>query len=304
MHKLKLILVFVLICFTVSGFAQKSDTIKYISVSAKYSMGYIYAHHQFFKYFVKDYVPAFELNVGFRKKGNKTWHQIYKYPTLGFGYYHAELGNPEILGHVDAVFPYIEIPVIEKNKFKLDTKLALGIAWLNKKFDLHQNKYNIAIGSKLNVYINVNIESKLKLNKQISLLTGLGITHYSNGGTRQPNKGINVISASAGLLYNFQKDGFKKIEQDIPKFKKRNEYSFIFSAGTKTLESANQKQYLVSIFSFNAERQYSRKGMFGIGIDFFKDNSRKEYLRISESLILKTFWADADFIEFGIGYRF
>lgn len=367
MLKVKIVIILIIILlFKEDGFSQKADSAKYVSLSAKHAIGYIYAHHQSLKYFINDYVPAFEANIGFRKKGDKIWHQLYKYPTVGFGYYHAELGNPEILGHVDAVFPYINIPVIEKKSFKLYTKFAIGIAWLSKKFDLYENNYNIAIGTKLNGYVNLNLESKLKLSKQAWLLAGLGLTHYSNGGAMQPNKGLNVFSVSAGLLYDFQKDEFKKIKQDIPKFKKKNEYSLILSVGTKKLEPARTHRYLVSSLSLNAERQFSYKGMFGVGIDLFKDNSRKEYLKERENvenptttdlfyagghasydfvfgktsftvqmggyflnkakffqdvyhrfgfkyrfadhwmanITLKTYWAAADFTEWGIGYRF
>ncbi len=347
------------------SFSQELDTTKYISLSAKYSTGYIYAHHESLKYFINDYVPAFEANIGFRKKGDKIWHKLYRYPTVGLGYYHAELGNPEVLGHVDAVFYYLNIPVIERKNFKLFTKYAVGVAWLNKSFDLYENKYNIAIGSKLNAYLNLNLESEVKLSKQIYLLAGLGLTHYSNGGTSQPNLGLNVISVSAGLLYNIQKEEFKKIEPEIPRFKKRNEYSLILSAGVKTLQPARTHRYLVSSLSFNAERQFSYKGMFGVGIDLFKDNSRNEYLKetgvenpttadlfyagahasydfvfgrasftvqmggyffnraksfqaiynrfglkyrfakhLMANLTLRTYWASADFAEWGIGYRF
>ncbi|RLD77863.1 MAG: hypothetical protein DRJ10_11225, partial [Bacteroidetes bacterium] len=281
--RLIILAVFIFI-FKESAFSQKDDSLKYIKVSAKYATGYIYAHHQSFKYFINDYVPAFEANIGFRKKGDKIWHQLYRYPVLGFGYYHAELGNPEVLGHVDAIFPYINISILEKNKFKMCTKFAVGVAWLSKSFDLYNNNYNIAIGSKLNTYININLESKLKLAKRTWLLAGLGMTHYSNGGMTQPNKGINIFSASAGVLYNIQKKEFNKIEQNIPKFIKKNEYTLILSAGTKTLEPARTHRYLVSSLSFNAERQFSFKGRYGIGIDIFKDNSREEYLKESEDI--------------------
>jgi len=367
MLKVKTIIILIIILLIKENiFSQKADSTKYISLSAKYSTGYIYAHHRSFKYFIKDYVPAFEANIGFGKKGDKIWQQLYRYPTVGFGYYHAELGNSEILGHVDAVFPYINIPVLERKNFKLCTKFAVGVAWLSKKFDLYENNYNIAIGSKLNAYLNINIESQLKLTKQVYLLAGLGITHYSNGGMAQPNKGLNIISVSAGLLYNFQKEDFKKIEKEIPKFKKKNEYSVIISTGAKTLEPARTHRYFVSSLSFNAERQFSYKGRYGIGIDLFKDNSRKEYLKEKENvenpttadlfyagghasydfvfgktsftiqmggyflnkakffqdvyhrfglkyrfadhlianITLKTYWAAADFAEWGIGYRF
>ena len=367
MFSLKIIFVFVLIIgFAENIISQKADATKYVHISAQYSIGYIYAHHPSLKYYIKDYVPAIELNVGFRQKGDKIWHKLYRYPTLGFGYYHANLGNPEILGHVDALFPFIDVPVLEKERLKLSTKFAAGVAWLNKSFDLYENNYNTAIGSHLNAYLNIKLNSELKLNNRLKMLAGLGITHYSNSGSTQPNQGLNIVSASAGLLYNLHKDAFKKLAPDIPKFIKKNKYTLILSAGTKTLEPAGTQHYLVTSLSFNLDRQFSYKGMYGFGIDLFKDNSRNEYLHEVEgvenpttadlfyagghasydfvfgktsftvqmggyflnkakffqyvyhrfgikyqfsehfmvNITLKTFWAAADFSEWGIGYRF
>ena len=367
MFKLKLLFIFALIIsFVGNVFAQKADSVKYVKISGQYSIGYIYAHHPSLKYYIKDYVPAVELNVGFRQKGNKIWHKLYRYPTLGFGYYHAELGNPEVLGHVDALFPFIDIPILEKKHFKLSTKFAAGIAWLSKSFDLYENNYNTAIGSNLNAYLNIKLKSELKLSQRLYFLAGLGMTHYSNGGSTQPNQGLNIVSISAGILYDLYKNEFKKLKAEIPKFTKKNEYSIILSAGTKTLEPTGTKHYMTSCLSFNFDRQFSYKGMFGFGLDLFKDNSREKYLhekedvenpttadlfyagghasydfvfgktsftvqmggyfinraksfqyvyhrfgikyRFSEHLManvtLKTFWAAADFSEWGIGYRF
>ena len=366
MYKVKnIIILLCLLFFKVSVFSQNTDSVKYINISAKYSIGYIYAHHESLKYFIKDYVPSFEANIGFRKKGDKIWHSLYRYPTVGFGYYYANLGNPEVLGNTYALLTYIDIPVLEKKNFTLYTKYAVGVAWLSKSYNLYNNNYNIAIGSKLNAYLNIYIKSKLKLSKQINLITGFGITHYSNGGTTQPNLGLNIISASVGLSYKIHKQEFTKQKYEIPQFKKKNEYSVIIAAGSKTLQPARTERYSTFSLSLNAERRFSYKGKYGFGIDIFKDNSRKEYLKdedienpsgldlyyagghasydfifgrtsftvqmgayffnkskffeavyhrfgvkysFSNNLIanitLRSFWAAADFPEFGIGYKF
>ncbi|MBN1252306.1 MAG: acyloxyacyl hydrolase [Bacteroidales bacterium] len=363
MNKNISLILIITILFQIKSNSQNIDSTKNISISAKYSSGYIYAHHESFKYFIKDYVKAFETNIGFRTKGDKNWQQIYKYPTLGLGYYYADLGNPDLLGKVNAIFPYISIPIIESNKFILSYKFSEGIAWLNKKYDLYDNKYNIAIGSHLNVYINLSLESKLKIAKKTFITFGFGITHYSNGGTWQPNKGFNIVSFQTGFNYNFH-DNYTKICSEIPKFKKQYEYSVILSSGFKNIAPARETMYPISSLSINAKRQFSNKGMFGIGIDVFYDKSRIEILKnegienptntemfysgahfsydfvygkmsfttqmgvyiigrarsfqtsynrfglsyrfdnkLIISLNLKTYWAAADFVEWGIGYR-
>ena len=199
----------IILFFQLKIFSQDTNSTKNISFLAKYSYGYIYAHHGSFKYIINDYVSAFDANIGFRTKGKKTWQHLYRYPTIGMGYYFANLGNPDLLGYVNAIYPFISIPIIEKRYFKLSYKFAEGIAWLNKKYDLYENKYNIAIGSNLNVYINLNLESEIKIAKQLYLILAFGLTHYSNGGTWQPNKGFNLVSLQTGFKYNLHKEEYK-----------------------------------------------------------------------------------------------
>ena len=346
------------------SWSQNSDTIKNVSFMTKYSKGYIFAHHKSFKYFINNYVSSIDANICFRTKGNKIWHQVYKYPTIGLGFYFADLGNPDLLGNVNAIYPFISVPIIERKKFKLNYKFSEGIAWLNKKFDLYDNKYNFAIGSHLNVYLNLNLESEIKFANKTYLILAVGYTHYSNGGTIQPNKGFNIVTLQSGIKYKLNEKEYK-IEIKIPDFIPKNEYSIILSAGIKNLPPARKIIYPISSLMINAKRQFSHKGKFGFGIDIFYDKSRIKMLKdegienptntelfyggahlsydfiygnmsfttqmglfllgkarsfqvvyhrfglsykFDNNLItgihLKTFWAAADFIEWGVGYSF
>lgn len=336
-----------------------------ISISAKYARGYIYPHHQSFNYLIKGYTSALELNLSKDVNGQKHWHHLYRKPNVGLGYYFMDFGNQEQLGVANAIFPYISIPAFKAKGFKVSTKCAAGVAWLSKRFDLYENKYNIAIGSNLNAYLNLNLDFDIRITKKIYLLTGIGLTHFSNGGTQQPNKGFNIFAFQTGLRLQLHDNEVDTVFFQAPEPKKKNEFSFIYAGGVKTLEPARTKKYYVSTFSLNAERQVSYKSRLGLGIDLFKDNSRKEYLldeeigtpkgkdlfyagghfsydlvfgktsftvqmgayfwqrsksfesvyhrfglkyRFAEhwmaNVTLKTFWAAADFGEWGIGYRF
>jgi len=359
-----IIITLILFLTQYSSFSQNSDSIKNISFSTKYSYGYMYAHHKSFKYFIKNYVSTINTSIGFKTKGNKTWQQIYNYPTIGLGYYFADLGNPQLLGYVNAIYPFISVSIINKKKFKLNYKFSEGIAWVSKKFDLYKNNYNLAIGSYLNVYINFNLDAEIKIAKKTYLILGFGLTHYSNGGTVQPNKGFNLITMQTGIKYNLHEKEYI-IKNKIPEFNSKNEYSIVLSGGFKNLPPAQKTFFPVSSLMLNFKRQFSYKGKFGLGFDLFYDKSRTVVLKyegiknptkaemfyggshlsydfvygkmsfttqvgvyllrkarfyqpvysrfglsykfdnnLTANIHLKTFWAAADFIEYGIGYSF
>ncbi len=275
---MKWIFIISILIFPTGIFAQKSDSLKYSALSVKYAYGIIYAHYDDFKYFIEDYVQAIELNYGFRSRGDKIWQQIYHYPERGIGYTYINLGNPDVLGRAHALFTYVNIPLVEKRNCLFSSKFAAGVAYLTNPFDLYENKYNIAIGSHINAYLNINFDFKIRIYENINLLSGIGLTHFSNGGTTKPNKGINIFLPSIGLSYDFQKQAFQKIKTPIPEFTKNYELSFIYSVGYSSIEPANPDKYFASDLSLNFKRRFSYKGRFGIGLDCFYDTSLKDYI--------------------------
>ncbi|MCF6242929.1 MAG: acyloxyacyl hydrolase [Bacteroidales bacterium] len=346
-------------------YAQKKDSVQHTYLSGRFSYGIIYAHHEDFKYFITDYVPGFELNYSFRTQGEKNWQRIYRYPETGFGYTFVNFGNPDVLGSAHAFFTYVNIPLIEKKSCLFSSKFAVGVSYLNKIFDLYDNKYNIAIGSHINAYLNINFDFRMLIYKQLWFSGGLGLSHFSNGGTTKPNKGINVFLPSMGFIYQLQKKEFVKPELPIPQPVKNYELSIIYAMGFTSLEPANTAKYFTSDVSVNIERQFSHRGRWGSGMDFFYDASIPYYTNILDTvanysftgstgagvhlsydlvfgrtsftiqfgayfykgnnfdekvyhrfglkyrfaehwmakLTLKTFWAQAKFPEFGVGYR-
>ncbi len=350
---------------------QSPESLNYY-VSADYNNGFILPHHKAFNYFIKGYAKSINLSVAKQADGSKHWHKLYNRPYFGLAYNHTNFGNNSELGHAHSLYPFIAFSLFDKHKISSNLQLAAGFAWINKHFDIHENVYNIAIGSHLNAYLNFNINVNLKLNDKFGLSSALGFTHFSNGGTHQPNKGLNVISLNLGLKHYFKKTKQVSDNKDIilKTNNKKYLFSFIVASGFKTLEPALTKTYFVHSLQFNTERNLGNRHRIGVGIDFFNDNSVVDYLRFKKiietaiklgqekdnyyagahfsydlvfgktsftiqtgayfwqkaksfqdiyhrfglkyrfskhwlaNLTLKTFWAAADFAEWGIGYVF
>ena len=274
----RLIIIFFILILSANGIAQSKDSSKRSNISLDYMFGIIYAHHEDFKYFIEDYVQGFEINYSLRTQSKKIWQQIYNYPETGFGYTYINFGNPEILGSANAVFTFINVPLIEKKNCVLSSKFAVGISYLNNPFDLYNNNYNIAIGSHINAYLNINFDFKIRIYKQWMLLSGFGLTHFSNGGTTKPNKGLNLFLSSMGVSYNFGKKNFEKPRFTTPSFIKNYELSIIYALGFTSLEAANSQKYFTSGFSVNFERQYSYKRRYGLGLDLFYDGTLNDHI--------------------------
>ncbi|MFR7878941.1 MAG: acyloxyacyl hydrolase [Butyricimonas paravirosa] len=85
-----------------------------------------------------------------------------------------------------------------------------------KPYDSYYNSYNTMIGSKVNAYINANFYLRWRLSPRVSLLSGLTVSHFSNGNTKIPNAGLNTIGGNIGLECNFyRKDDLKSLERKV-----------------------------------------------------------------------------------------
>ena len=263
----------ILITLIFDSKSQESRIINNTNIESKLYYGAILKHRSSLGYYIKDHVPALEINYNIHTQGNKIYHQVFRFPTVGFGYYFSDLGNPQVLGNAHVIFSFINIPIIKTNKLSFNYKISYGFSYLTKCFDIENNYYNTAIGSKANVYINLGLNFRIRITKRLVFTNGISIAHFSNGALKVPNLGINVVSYDIGLQYKLNNYFNKTNKMQLPVFNKRNEYSIIFSNGIKEIQPPAEKKYYVFDFCFNAERIINYKRKLGAGIDIFYDNS-------------------------------
>ncbi|MBE9466818.1 MAG: acyloxyacyl hydrolase [Bacteroidetes bacterium] len=280
----KIIIFIFLIIFCDNVYSQSKNVFfEDINFEFNYHNGFLYAHHPSIAYLTQSYINGFDIKIGKSTNGDHLWEQLYRYPEIGIGFYNSNLGNSEVLGNVNAIYSYINLPIIKNNKIRFDYNFAFGISYLQKCFNTSDNYNNLAIGSKVNVYLNFGFDFKLKLLKQLYLITGLEYTHFSNGAVKKPNLGLNLITCQTGLQYFLNDNDKELIHNKIPNFEKRNEYSVILSGGIKQIAPPGGKTYPVSSASFNAYRYLNLKHKIGLGIDIFYDSSIDMFLKMNNN---------------------
>jgi hypothetical protein len=260
-------------------------------ISSNYRYGFVIPHHSSLVYLIEDHSKAWDINVSLCTKGDKLWQQYYRVPDLGLGFYHADLGNPKYLGKANAVYGFIRIPVINKNRFHVNYLMGGGVAFLTKPFNVESNIYNIAVGSKANAFIDLGLSAELKIIKSLFFSTGLQFTHYSNGAWKVPNLGFNIPSAKAGLKY-YLKDNplpeVKPYKELKSEFKRKYEFWFTYTGGIRENPPPNGRKFYVSAICINAERQFTPRRKFGTGLDIFYDPSlglrlKNDSIEVNES---------------------
>lgn len=192
-----------------NGIAQRAvsqeDEQVHTFITGRYHYGLVIPHHSTMMYFIDDYSRGAEVTFGRRAYGKDNWEKYFNYPEIGLGLFYATHGNVEIYGEGVALFPYINYKLIHTPRFTMQNKLAMGLGYVTKPYSLVSNNYNMVFGSRLNVYIGMSLLLDIRMTDNLSFATGVSLNHMSNGAVKKPNHGINLLSASAGFKYHFNK---------------------------------------------------------------------------------------------------
>lgn len=260
----KLIISLFLLLFSLNINSQNIDV-----YGAKFSYGYIMPHRPDIRYLINRHIPQYNLNVGYQTKGKKDWQNHWGFPEIGFGLYYANLGNPDVLGTSKAAYLYFDAPIFSEKFFAFNFFLGLGSAYLSKPFNYQTNPTNIAIGTHFNIYANVNFETQLRMPKFVYFVD-LGINHYSNGGSKKPNLGLNIPAVSLGVKY--KKSNFSKTKGMGRYFNPFYDLQILQSVTVRAPEfSVSQKPLLLTTISVDLGKYVSNRSRFGVGLEFMYD---------------------------------
>ncbi len=192
------------------AFSAINQNVKVISLKVNY--GQIYIHTRS----VSNVRGARPLGVEFEYSKQQISDSIYNlcdcYPRTGLvaGYFNFD---NSILGHGAMLSYFIEPTFRLNNRLSFHPRANLGIAYLTNPFDAVKNPTNRSYSLHLNPYMQLGFGASFRLNKNVSLLAGTDFRHISNGGLKEPNRGINWITASAGVLY------YAGSSNELPKYK-------------------------------------------------------------------------------------
>ena len=267
-------------------------------LSANVHYGYIMSHRSNMAHLIKGHIYGGELNYVFRTSGNKYWHQLHNYPEFGLSLFHIDLVNPQQLGTWEALYPYVNLR-LNKRRFKVSSnlRLGLGIAYITKAFDAKKNHKNTAIGSHLNGFVNLRYNIDYYFTPAFRLEFGAGLSHASNGSSKTPNLGLNIMTLNLGIAYVFGNKIMELKKDTLPDFKKHFTHSVYAVFGIKEMMPAGGKKYTAYGINYTLLRTLNRKNSLGAGIDLFYNNATVKQWEKNDTIITQKF---GDIFQAGI----
>lgn len=256
-------------------FFCQNDSIYHNSWSIKpvVNSGFIMIHRSTIGHLVKGYPTFYELDLVKHTHGNKLWHLENNKPDLGVSFQYIDFKNPSQLGYGFCLAPFVEIPFNVKPKTsRVFMRICWGASYITKKFDVNTNQKAIAIGSHVNAFVQFKWFWHLQIAKNLHFEPGITFSHASNGKSKNPNLGLNILSLNAGLNYVLPSKKYShpsKIDSST-KVKSKNEL-LAFAAIGFNQQSINEEGLKTYVVSFAYQRNVRNTHKFSLGMDFFFD---------------------------------
>jgi hypothetical protein len=144
---------------------------------------------------------GFELGFRYQTTGRRLWHGWQRYPAFGLNIAQQQLGQGSH-GQARSILPYLVIPITGKGGFSTYFQVGSGLAWVRRPYDSSSNPTQNAISSRWNNITQFRLGAALPLWQQRYLLqVGASLSHFSNGGGKLPNFGINIPSGFCALVW-------------------------------------------------------------------------------------------------------
>lgn len=263
------------------GQPQRPMSKENLMIETRLHYGFLMSHHLELDLF-RSHFPALEISIQKGTYGKHRWEAMYAYPIVGVAVWSSPLGGFREIGSGIAVYPFVDFPLFGNRENGFNFRLGVGLGYLTNKFDPTKNYKNFAIGSHLNACGSLYFEYRYKPSKRLSLAASFGLTHFSNGSTKTPNYGLNIISTNIAIAYYLQKSNpylDKKVLPELYPYefdgRKTIDLEFSTAFASKDMSQQYGKRFVVFAAFFNVLKQVSYKSKFGLGLDATYDASDK-----------------------------
>ncbi|MEO5564079.1 MAG: acyloxyacyl hydrolase [Chitinophagaceae bacterium] len=248
--------------------SQKKSFLKNTSIGSRFYYGSYLITKSKAEYIKDSYASFGEIFFQQQTKGNKDWQVSHQYPQWGVSFLHGNPGSRKYIGHLNALYAYLNLPLISRRKYTASFLLGGGPGFISKPFDINTNPKNTLIGTRLNAYINMVLQNEVKISNRFFLQAGLNFMHLSNGGTTLPNLGLNTPGIFAGIRYAFDEPvKEEKIVKDS--FSRKMNYQIFTTIGLKQAPWIGGNYYTINALQAEASLRVSRNYSYGLGMILF-----------------------------------
>lgn len=237
--------------------------------------GFLFLHSQDVAPIGQSYPSA--LNVSYNQwlLDSSYWQNCRCFPRVGLGAGYHFYDNPQVLGWGLPVYAFLEPWYKLSDAWYMQIRASLGLIYLSEPYDESQNPLNLSYSLPISAYVSLGLGLGYQWNEHWRFGLQASYDHTSNGGVKEPNKGLNYPMLSLFADHSLDPISFKsgKLKPFDPT-KARRRWSLHTAWAAKaggTVGEGEQEQdvtYLVYGASLRYSHQVSKTSALFGGLDW------------------------------------
>ncbi len=192
---LRSILFFMLLYLGNVLYAQTNS--KFYGVKSHY--GFIIPHTPDLKPISKTNPYGLQLEMSTLRTSDQAWKTCFCYGRTGFAFTYFNYANPDVLGSSYNFIYFVEPYFTYQSSLKFSLRGSIGGTYLDTIFDEETNPDNVLFSTHFSFYLALSLNLNYHINNNYALNLSANYNHISNGGQKQPNKGMNFPTLSIGV---------------------------------------------------------------------------------------------------------
>lgn len=236
-----------------------------VSYQAEAEYGFLFLHSQDVAPIGQSYPSAFGISLQKWLLAEQNWENCHCYPRYGLSLAWHYYDNPEIVGWGVPVYGFLEPWYRISGDWYFNLRAGMGLIYLSNPYDPVDNPLNLSYSLPVSAYLSMGLGLGYSFSPQWRASLQGRYNHTSNGGIREPNKGLNYPTLALGLDYSLQPIKLEsKIKKPFnPNHRRKNVslHGFLAAkAGGKVGTGANEQEvtYLVSGMALRYSYQVGR----------------------------------------------
>lgn len=202
--------------------------------------------------------------------GQNHWEICNCFYYIGAQFSWLNFGDRDILGDAYTLAGTFEPVLWRYNQWSLSLNSGIGATWLTKVHHPENNPLNNFFSSRLSFLLYVAPAIEYRFSDNWSGRLSANYNHISNGGRKQPNRGMNYPQVGIGVNYYLNNEVLPDYERQHP----GNEYLFWIESGftTRKVDDENNRKPSVALVG-GVNRAVSAFNGLGFGAEYNHDFS-------------------------------
>ena len=245
--------------------------------------GFIIAHSRELINVSKSKPFGFEISAQWMLNSPRHTRKLGLVSKRGLVAHYIHFDNPEVLGQAVSLVPYVEPLIRPWKPLYGSVRLGLGPVWLTRLYDEQTNPTNLFFSFPLSLWAMLDAHLHYRLTPQWEASLGFNYNHISNGGMRNPNKGMNFPTFNAGASYALKPVRITRPEKNQDWKHQPRRHLYALAIGTvknaeATADYPDTKPCWSAGLMLMAARRVGRFSSLSAGTEWVRDGYAKEIM--------------------------